>query len=148
MLLQSLASAALLLVWTAFSGELVEGIYQCQRDPRILIALLSWAISNMAGIVVMLRIVGEFSAVTAVVLSLVRKIFSLFVSYAFFPKVFNGGHAVGLLLVFFSVVLHSFRRQFFALLDTYTSQTDAGKLARPAISDDDVAMHHMQTTKA
>lgn len=65
----------------------------------------------------MLRVVGEFSAVTAVVLSLVRKFTSLVVSYALFPKRAGTGHMSGLALVFVSVVLHSFRRQLFTLLE-------------------------------
>lgn len=65
----------------------------------------------------MLRVVGEFSAVTAVLLSLVRKFMSLFVSYALFPKRIGSGHLSGLALVFVSVFLHSFRRQLFAFME-------------------------------
>jgi hypothetical protein len=64
----------------------------------------------------MLQVVGEFSAVTAVALSFVRKSMSLIISYTLFPKAFYAGHAVGLILVASSVVLHSFRRQFFPWL--------------------------------
>ena len=113
MYVQSLVGTALLLTWTTVSGEFAEGIEQCLSDTRVTIVLLSWALSNMGGIVVMLRIVGEFSAVTAVVLSLVRKFASIIVSYTLFPKPLSMPHAVGLVLVFSSVIMHSFRKQFF-----------------------------------
>jgi drug/metabolite transporter (DMT)-like permease len=112
MYVQSLVGTALLLTWTTVSGEFAEGIEQCLSDTRVTIVLLSWALSNMGGIVVMLRIVGEFSAVTAVVLSLVRKFASIIVSYTLFPKPLSMPHAVGLVLVFSSVIMHSFRKQF------------------------------------
>jgi hypothetical protein len=33
------------------------------RDPRVLAALTAWAACNLAGIVVLLRVIGDFSAV-------------------------------------------------------------------------------------
>ena len=62
----------------------------------------------------MLRIVNEFSAVTAVVLGLIRKFASILVSYTLFPKPVSMSHAVGLVLVFGSVMLHYFRKQLFS----------------------------------
>ena len=73
---------------------------------------------------VMLRVVGEFSAVTAVVLSLLRKVFSLLVSYVLFPKAFALGHGLGLLLVFGAGTLHSFRKQIFAMLQLVRRELD------------------------
>jgi adenosine 3'-phospho 5'-phosphosulfate transporter B3 len=114
MYVQSLVGTALLLTWTTVSGELAEGIEQCQSDTRVIVALLGWALSYMGGIVVMLRIVNEFSAVTAVVLGLIRKFASILVSYTLFPKPVSMPHAVGLVLVFGSVMLHYFRKQLFS----------------------------------
>jgi len=74
----------------------------------------------------MLQVVGEFSAVTAVVLSLVRKMVSLSVSYFFFPKTLSAGHGIGLLLVFCSVIVHSFRRQLVHFLDKHKGEQSTG----------------------
>jgi len=126
MFVQSLASAGMLLVWTALTGELAEGVSHCWADSRVLFALCGWALSNMSGIIVMLQVVGEFSAVTAVVLSLVRKMVSLSVSYFFFPKALSAGHGIGLLLVFCSVTVHSFRRQLVHFLDKHKSEQSTG----------------------
>ncbi len=79
-----------------------------------------------AGIVVMLRVVGEFSAVTAVVLSLLRKVLSLLVSYTIFPKDFTVLHASGLLLVFGAGTLHTFRRQIFESYERATGKAEGG----------------------
>jgi len=49
MFVQSLASAGMLLVWTALTGELAEGVSHCWADSRVLFALCGWALSNMAG---------------------------------------------------------------------------------------------------
>ncbi len=73
---------------------------------------------------VMLRVVGDFSAVTAVVLSLLRKVLSLMVSYVLFPKAFALGHGLGLLLVFGAGTLHSFRKQVFATLQHLRRELD------------------------
>jgi hypothetical protein len=74
----------------------------------------------------MLRVVGEFSAVTAVVLSLLRKVLSLLVSYAIFPKDFTVLHASGLLLVFGAGTLHSFRRQIFESFEKAAGRAEGG----------------------
>ena len=74
----------------------------------------------------MLRVVGEFSAVTAVVLSLLRKVLSLLVSYAIFPKDFTVFHASGLLLVFGAGTLHSFRRQIFESFEMAAGKGEGG----------------------
>ena len=113
MYIQSVVSTLVLLVWTAVSGELMEGLKHCWRDSRISFAVLAWALSCMAGIIVMLRVVAEFSAVTAVVFGLIRKVASIFISYSLFPKPLTPAHTIGLLMVFCSVVLHSFRTQLF-----------------------------------
>lgn len=92
----------------------------------------------------MLRVVGEFSAVMAVILSLVRKMASLFVSYSFFPKVFTAGHALGLVLVFCSVTVHSFRRQFVQIFDKSKKELSTGDTRpRPSHNNTDVSLQHL-----
>ena len=63
---------------------------------------------------------------TAVVLSLLRKVLSLLVSYAIFPKDFTVLHASGLLVVFGAGTLHSFRRQIFESFEKAAGRAEGG----------------------
>ena len=66
MFLQSVVSGAAILAFTALTGELREAIALCYADPHVLPSLTAWAVSNLIGSLVLLRIVKEFSAVVAV----------------------------------------------------------------------------------
>jgi len=63
MYLQSIVGIIALLVVTLATGELQSAIALCSDDGRVLTALTAWAVFNQAGIVVLLRVIGEFSAV-------------------------------------------------------------------------------------
>ena len=110
MYVQSVFSTGLLVVWTGISGELHRGLAHCWRDVNVMGCLLSWGVLNIIGTVALLKVAGEFSAVTAVLTAFIRKFSSLMFSYMLYPKPFNAGHALGLVLVFGSVGAHSYHK--------------------------------------
>jgi hypothetical protein len=66
---------------------------------------------NIVGTIALLKVAGEFSAVTAVLTAFMRKFSSLIFSYMLYPKPFNIGHSMGLLLVFGAVGMHAHHKQ-------------------------------------
>lgn len=111
MFLQSMFSATIITIYTAFSGELVQGLTHCWTDVRVFVCLSIWGLLNSLGTIALLKVAGEFSAVTAVLTAFIRKFFSLLFSYLLYPKPFNMGHAMGLALVFGSVSMHARHKQ-------------------------------------
>jgi len=107
MYIQSLFGGFFLLVLTLVTGEFQKGATKALSSPQVMICLNVWSILSMVGIVLLLKVAGEFSAVTAVVTGLVRKFFSIVVSYTFFPKPLGLFHCLGLIFVFFSAILHT-----------------------------------------
>lgn len=84
---------------------------QWQADVRVFLSLSIWGLLNIVGTIALLKVAGEFSAVTAVLTSFIRKFSSLIFSYFLFPKPFNIGHGMGLVLVFSSVAMHAMHKQ-------------------------------------
>eukprot|EP00286_Rhodomonas_abbreviata_P022281 CAMPEP_0181295320 /NCGR_PEP_ID=MMETSP1101-20121128/4084_1 /TAXON_ID=46948 /ORGANISM="Rhodomonas abbreviata, Strain Caron Lab Isolate" /LENGTH=226 /DNA_ID=CAMNT_0023400063 /DNA_START=668 /DNA_END=1348 /DNA_ORIENTATION=+ len=109
MFIQSAFGSVALLLLTAATGELFVAVKLSNK--AVWIGLIGWALSNMAGVVCLLKIVGEFSAVTAVLTSFVRKLSSITISYIVFPKPISLNHFLGLLLVFGAIGIHSWHKQ-------------------------------------
>ena len=80
-------------------------------DFPVFANLATWGLLNIIGTTALLKVAGEFSAVTAVLTAFCRKFSSLLFSYFLYPKAFNIGHALGLLLVFGSVGMHARHKQ-------------------------------------
>ncbi|MFN9902532.1 MAG: hypothetical protein ACK55Z_27875, partial [bacterium] len=78
---------------------------------RVCLSLSIWGLLNIVGTIALLKVAGEFSAVTAVLTAFIRKFSSLIFSYFLFPKPFNIGHGMGLVLVFSSVAMHATHKQ-------------------------------------
>ncbi|KAJ1467740.1 UAA transporter family-domain-containing protein [Baffinella frigidus] len=110
MYVQSLFSGLVLLLWTGISGELTQGILLCIKSREVVVCIIVWSLCNMLGVVLLLKVAGEFSAVTAVLTSFIRKFSSLLVSYAIFPKQLTMSHVAGLALVFSSVGAHAWHK--------------------------------------
>lgn len=107
MYVQSIFGSIFLLILTGATGELEAGIRQCMDNINILWYLSAWSALNMFGIVLMLKVAGEFSAVVAVLTSSIRKLMSLVVSYLFFPKPLTYVHALGMGFVFGAIFMHT-----------------------------------------
>jgi len=78
---------------------------------HVLFSLSLWGLLNIIGTIALLKVAGEFSAVTAVLTAFIRKFSSLIFSYFLYPKPFNLGHCMGLVLVFASVGMHAYHKQ-------------------------------------
>ena len=61
--------------------------------------LLGWAAALTAGTALILRLVDEYSAVTAITVTTLRKAGTLAASFALFPKPLSLGHPIGAALV-------------------------------------------------
>eukprot|EP00281_Chroomonas_sp_CCMP1168_P027642 CAMPEP_0206245804 /NCGR_PEP_ID=MMETSP0047_2-20121206/18901_1 /ASSEMBLY_ACC=CAM_ASM_000192 /TAXON_ID=195065 /ORGANISM="Chroomonas mesostigmatica_cf, Strain CCMP1168" /LENGTH=276 /DNA_ID=CAMNT_0053671145 /DNA_START=1 /DNA_END=828 /DNA_ORIENTATION=- len=111
MYVQSLSGFVFLFAFAGATGELSVAINKCYTNITILWYLSAWAALNMFGIVLMLKVAGEFNAVTAVLTSSARKFLSLIVSYVFFPKPIILAHGAGLLFVFGAIFAHTWHKQ-------------------------------------
>uniref|UniRef100_A0A6T7MT55 Sugar phosphate transporter domain-containing protein n=1 Tax=Hanusia phi TaxID=3032 RepID=A0A6T7MT55_9CRYP len=107
MFVQSIFSAFCIILFTAATGELQEGILECFNNKAVFVCEIAWGLFNMVGTVMLLKVAGEFSAVTAVLTSFIRKFSSLLFSYMLFPKPFTAAHCFGLVLVFGSIAMHA-----------------------------------------
>ncbi len=94
------------------SDKLGPGVAMMRADHRVAGAILLWAVAITVGVTLVMRLVGEFSAVTAVAVTTVRKAATLAASYILFPKPLGWGHVGGAALVFGSAfVKHALGRR-------------------------------------
>jgi drug/metabolite transporter (DMT)-like permease len=99
MLYQSLAGMAYMAVATVASGTLGSGCRLLVSGDPVALMLLGWAAALTAGTALILRLVDEFSAVTAITVTTLRKAGTLFASFVLFPKPLGIGHPIGAALV-------------------------------------------------
>ncbi len=105
MLYQSMAGAAYTLVICFGNGSLYTGFAMLRREPLVLAVLLLWIVSIICGTALVLQLVSEFSAVTAVIVTTSRKALTLLASFVLFPKPLGIGHPIGAALVFGSAFI-------------------------------------------
>ncbi len=86
MLVQSAFGACNMLVVTAFDGTLLPGVHLLLHDFACSSTLLIWSLCITAGTALILQLVAEFSAVTAIVVTTARKALTLICSFLLFPK--------------------------------------------------------------
>eukprot|EP01059_Diplonema_ambulator_P013010 TRINITY_DN23522_c0_g1_i1.p1 TRINITY_DN23522_c0_g1~~TRINITY_DN23522_c0_g1_i1.p1 ORF type:complete len:757 (+),score=93.68 TRINITY_DN23522_c0_g1_i1:64-2334(+) len=82
------------------SGSLSTSWIFLQREWRFPTLVLSYAACTYIGTRYIVQIVQEFDSTMAVVTTSLRKVFTVILSYAFFPKAFTSLHLLGLILVF------------------------------------------------
>jgi len=95
----------------AFSGELSQASSFLTDTPRALPLLIMFSITTYAGVASYLRLVSNFSGVTAVLVTTTRKIFTVVLSYMLFPKVLAWGHVGSGLMVLSGVFLNEVARR-------------------------------------
>lgn len=105
MLAQSGFGGAFMLVTCTLDGTLRPGIALLLSDAAVCTTLMLWALAITTGTALVLRLVDEYSAVTAIVVTTVRKALTLFASFMLFPKHLGIGHPLGAALVFGSAFL-------------------------------------------
>lgn len=100
MFYQSLLGAVYMLVICCVDGTLAPGLGLLLHDPTVGGVLLLWSLVIILGTALVLQLVQEFSAVTAIVVTTVRKALTLVASFILFPKALGLGHPLGAALVF------------------------------------------------
>lgn len=111
MLYQSASGFMYMLLVTISDGTLIPGLRLLAHDRAVAFTLLAWAVAITAGTALVLRLVDEYSAVVAIVVTTVRKALTLFASFVLFPKHFGLGHPIGAALVFGSAFITMGRRK-------------------------------------
>lgn len=100
MLAQSACGGLLMLVTCLLDGTFWPGLYLLVTDFDVSLTLVLWALALTSGTALVLRLVDEHSAVTAILVTTVRKALTLFASFILFPKHIGIGHPIGACLVF------------------------------------------------
>lgn len=81
------------------SGQLEDSLVFVAHHPSFVILIAAFSLCNFIGTHFLLRIVAEFDSSSAVMVTSVRKMFTVLCSFAVYPKPFTALHAVGLVLV-------------------------------------------------
>ncbi len=102
---QSAFGVLSMLVTCYLSGTLAAGIRLVASDGVLFGELVLWALCLLGGTELILRVVGEYSAVVAVLITSMRKAATLFCSFLFFPKPLGIGHPIGAALVLGSALV-------------------------------------------
>ena len=99
MFFNSLCGLAYMGVACAAAGTLLPGFSLLLAEPPVALMLLAWAGALTAGTALVLRLVDEYSAVTAITVTTLRKAGTLAASFLLFPKPIGAGHFLGAALV-------------------------------------------------
>lgn len=100
LLVQSAFGMVYMLIATSLDGTLAPGVRMLFEDSAVCTTLVAWAIAITMGTSLVLRLVGEFSATIAIVVTTARKALTLLASFVLFPKHIGIGHPIGACLVF------------------------------------------------
>ena len=100
MFVQSAVGSVYMLVVTLADGTLWPGLGLLLHDVEVSSVLIAWAIAITAGTALVLKLVAEYSAVVAIVVTTARKALTLIASFLIFPKHLGWGHPIGAALVF------------------------------------------------
>lgn len=129
MLVQSAVGSAFMLVVTLADGTLWPGLDLLLHDVEVSCTLVAWAIAITAGTSLVLKLVAEYSAVIAIVVTTARKALTLIASFVLFPKHIGWGHPVGAALVFGSAfVVQSAKRSKSHRAEAIASERASGHL--------------------
>jgi len=104
-LLSNFGSFFLVLVYVAYTGELVAALTYCAARPDAAALLLAQALAGYAGLRCYLSVIKNLSGVAGVLTTSARKVFTLILSFLLFKKPFTLQHALGLALLFLGVGL-------------------------------------------
>eukprot|EP00741_Cyanophora_paradoxa_P003126 tig00000670_g3035.t1 len=94
-----LVGGAMCLAYQIATGELRAAVKLSGEHPSVFGLCVLYALTAYAGLYFVLALVRRFGAVTAVVVTSGRKLISIFLSFALFPKPFSWLHAAGALVL-------------------------------------------------
>ena len=94
-----------LIIYTIYSGELVDAWYYCQHHYDALFILTCQGLCAYFGLQCYLAIIRDHGGVAGVLFANGRKVCTILLSFVLFSKPFNVRHFLGLVLVFVGVYL-------------------------------------------
>ena len=107
-------SLAPALTFFVLSGSVSDSLQFVRDNPIFLLLVLVAGISSFTGTRCIIQIISSYDSSTAVLITSVRKVFTLVLSYMFFPKPWTINHFIGITMVVvggnFSIV-ESIRRR-------------------------------------
>eukprot|EP00873_Tetraselmis_striata_P001134 jgi/Tetstr1/421398/TSEL_001165.t1 len=92
MMMTNLFGSLLLVPSSFFTGELQQALAFLAHTPQALPLLLMFSVTTFCGVAAYMRLVSNFSGVTAVVVTTSRKLVTIMLSFLFFPKAAGWGH--------------------------------------------------------
>eukprot|EP00054_Salpingoeca_dolichothecata_P010431 m.58287 g.58287 ORF g.58287 m.58287 type:complete len:319 (-) comp18990_c0_seq1:154-1110(-) len=93
------------------TGELFTAIQFVYERPRNLAYIFAFATTGFLGISFVLSLVKTFGALTAVTVTNCRKVATMILSFAIFPKPFSSGHIIGGFLVLAGIGLNVWSKE-------------------------------------
>jgi adenosine 3'-phospho 5'-phosphosulfate transporter B3 len=81
------------------SGQLVDSFQYVASHPSFVAYVVAFSLCNFCGTYFLLRVVAEFNSNSAVMVTSVRKVFTVLCSFVVYPKPFGAYHLLGLSLV-------------------------------------------------
>eukprot|EP00002_Diphylleia_rotans_P020146 TRINITY_DN3906_c0_g1_i3.p1 TRINITY_DN3906_c0_g1~~TRINITY_DN3906_c0_g1_i3.p1 ORF type:complete len:385 (+),score=76.63 TRINITY_DN3906_c0_g1_i3:51-1205(+) len=90
------------------SSQIVEPIEYCMQYPSVAFWLLVFSALGYIGTVVVMTMIRKFGAVVTVIVTSVRKMFSMGLSFIIFPKPFSMNYIYGTMLVFLGVAISTY----------------------------------------
>lgn len=92
-------------VFSIVSGYFPEAFSFCAEHPHIYVPILLNGVSCYLALNVIAMLVNKFGTVVTVMVTSTRKVFTIVLSYMFFPKPITPAHVVGVLVVVLAIVL-------------------------------------------
>jgi solute carrier family 35 (adenosine 3'-phospho 5'-phosphosulfate transporter), member B3 len=92
------------------SGTLTSSIEFASEHPVFLLYVVLFSLCNFFGTNFLLKVVSEFNSNSAVIVTSVRKMFTVMCSFLIYPKPFGLYHCAGLSLVSLGIYMHESSR--------------------------------------
>lgn len=88
------------------SGQLIDSATYITSHPLFLVYVTMFSLCNFCGTYFLLKVVAEFNSNSAVMITSVRKMFTVLCSFLIYPKPFGWTHLAGLALVSSGIYMH------------------------------------------
>mmetsp|Transcript_2234 Transcript_2234/g.5285 ORF Transcript_2234/g.5285 Transcript_2234/m.5285 type:complete len:129 (+) Transcript_2234:992-1378(+) len=111
MMFTNLFGCFLLVPSSFFTGELVPALDFMIETPKTAVYLSVLAVTTYTGVSAYMRLISNYSGVTAAVVTTSRKVVTIVLSFVFFPKGANWGHVMSGAVVLLGVVFNDVARR-------------------------------------
>lgn len=92
------------------SGKLVESFVFCWNNPQLYVYMVSFAVCGCLGEHFVMSLIRKWGALIAVVVTSLRKVLTVILSFIIFPKPLKPVFAVGMILVFVGMFLEAYAK--------------------------------------